>query len=83
MTKQPGDGWSGIWASLLYEVHRLLPSPRLHHSQIVYLGHWVCPPWGLWEQREGKAAVHSLGIRPAAPSASFWQDTSRSGLLAT
>lgn len=59
-----------------------IPVREAHHSQVVYLGRWVCPPGGSGEQRGEKATSPSLGIQPAAPSTSFRPD-SKPGLLAT
>ena len=65
-------------------VHRLLPSPRGSPQPDCLPGALGLPTLGaLGSRGRGKATVPSLGIKPAAPSASFWQDTSRSGLLAT
>ena len=64
--------------------HRLLPSPRGSPQPDCLPGALGLPTLGaLGSRGRGKATVPSLGIKPAAPLASFWQDTNRSGLLAT
>ena len=63
---------------------RLLPSPRGSPQPDGLPGALGLPTLGaLGSRGRGKVPISSLGIKPAAPSTSFWPDTDRSGLLAT